>query len=145
MTTITQTFSRDHARCDQLFAQAEESVAKSQWERATTDVNTFITGMERHFSIEEDILFPAFRKRTGHNGGPTRMMQMEHQQMRQVFAEMQEYLTQQDREQYLGLSETLLMLMRQHNAKEEQMLYPMTDKMLQEDTAPIIEKMAGDQ
>ncbi len=144
MDTITQTFSRDHSRCDKLFARAEESVAKNKWADASTDVTKFITAMERHFSIEEDILFPAFQERTGQRGGPTRMMRMEHQQMRQVFAELQEYLTQQDRDQYLGLSETLLMLMRQHNAKEEQMLYPMTDKMLNDETPSICKQMDGD-
>jgi iron-sulfur cluster repair protein YtfE (RIC family) len=31
---------------------------------------------------------------------------------------------------FLGLSETLNMLMQQHNLKEENMLYPMSDRVL---------------
>jgi iron-sulfur cluster repair protein YtfE (RIC family) len=35
-----------------------------------------------------------------------------------------------DHDRYLGLSETLNMLMQQHNLKEENMLYPMSDQVL---------------
>ncbi|EDN71674.1 hypothetical protein BGS_0869 [Beggiatoa sp. SS] len=61
--------------------------------------------------------------------------------MRQVFADMQNSLTQRDGEQYLGLSETLLMLMQQHNAKEEQILYPMSDQMLGGAVSSILNRM----
>jgi iron-sulfur cluster repair protein YtfE (RIC family) len=39
-------------------------------------------------------------------------------------------LQSQDAEAYLGHSETLLLLMRQHNMKEEQVLYPMCEQHL---------------
>lgn len=141
MKTITQTLSQDHSRCDKLFAQAEESVAKTQWESAVTDFVDFRAAMERHFTMEEQVLFPSVEERTGQTAGPTQVMRMEHQQMRQVFASLQECITQQDSEQYLGLSETLLMLMQQHNAKEEQMLYPMSDQVLNHDVPSVIEQM----
>jgi hemerythrin-like domain-containing protein len=141
MKTITQTLSQDHSRCDKLFAQAEETVAKTQWERAATDFADFRAAMERHFTMEEHVLFPSVEERTGQTAGPTQVMQMEHQYMRQVFASLQECITQQDSEQYLGLSETLLMLMRQHNAKEEQILYPMSDQVLNQDVPSVIEQM----
>jgi iron-sulfur cluster repair protein YtfE (RIC family) len=34
-------------------------------------------------------------------------------------------LSAQDKDEYLGLSETLMVMMQQHNMKEEMMLYPM--------------------
>jgi hemerythrin-like domain-containing protein len=140
METIIQTFSHEHSRCDALFAQAEESAAKMQWERATTDFADFRAAMERHFTMEEQVLFPSVEARIGQIP-PLQVMRMEHQQMRQVFAEMQESLTQQDKDQYLGLSETLLMLMRQHNAKEEQMVYPLSDQTLGDDVPSVLNKM----
>ncbi|HDN27965.1 MAG TPA: hemerythrin domain-containing protein [Thioploca sp.] len=141
METITQTLSQEHSRCDELFAQAEDMVAKNQWAHAATDFANFETAMERHFTREEQVLFPTVEQCTGQTAGPTQVMRMEHQQMRQVFAEMQNSLTQQDSEQYLGLSETLLMLMRQHNAKEEQMLYPMSDRVLNDEVPSILNQM----
>jgi iron-sulfur cluster repair protein YtfE (RIC family) len=141
METITNTFSQEHSHCDKQFAQAEASIAKAQWEQGTAEFNAFHTAMERHFTMEEQILFPTIEERTGQTAGPTQVMRMEHQQMRQVFGEMQESCTKQDKEQYLGLSETLLMLMQQHNAKEEQILYPMSDQVLGDEAPSIINKM----
>ncbi len=140
--TITATFSQQHSHCDSLFAQAEFEVDKNHWETATTGLTTFINSMECHFTNEEQILFPRFEQCTGSaTAGPTQVMRFEHQQMRQLFQEMQASVVQQDRDQYLGLSETLLMLMRQHNAKEEQILYPMSDQMLADEVTTILESL----
>lgn len=139
--TITQAFSKEHSNCDKIFAQAENLVANKQWAEADSEFNKFYTAMEKHFTAEEEILFPTFEERTGHTMGPTQVMRMEHQQMRQIFAQMQTSLAQRDDEQYLGLSETLLMLMQQHNMKEEQMLYPMTDQALSNEITTIFERI----
>jgi len=141
METITQTLTNEHSHCDQLFAQAEEKVVKKQWELATTGFTNFRAAMEQHFTKEEQVLFPSFEERTGQTAGPTAVMRMEHQQMRQVFDEMQKALTEQDSEEYLGFSETLLVLMQQHNVKEQQMLYPMTDQVLSQEVASILNQM----
>jgi len=139
MTSITQTLSQEHHACDILFAQLETQVTNANWPTVITKLGNFLTAMEQHFTYEEQILFPALEKHTGPTLGPTQVMRLEHQQMRQLFQEMQESVTQQDRNQYLGLSETLLMLMRQHNAKEEQILYPMCDHTLNGVVAKLLE------
>jgi len=46
--------------------------------------------------------------------------------------------TANDKDAYLGLSETLNMLMQQHNMKEENMLYPMSDQVLSSDRDSVI-------
>jgi hemerythrin-like domain-containing protein len=139
METITQTLSAEHDHCDQLFALAEEKAANEQWEH--THFATFKAAMEEHFTMEEKVLFPAVEERTGQTAGPTAVMRMEHQQMRQIFDDMQKALTQQDSEEYLGLSETLLVLMQQHNAKEQQILYPMSDQVLNKEVPFILDQM----
>ncbi len=58
-------------------------------------------------------------------GGPTQVMRMEHQQMRALVQDLDTALNNQDKDRYLGLSETLMVMMQQHNMKEEMMLYPM--------------------
>lgn len=145
METITQTLSAEHSYCDQLFTQTEEKVANKQWEQASTHFVAFKMAMERHFTMEERILFPVVEERTDQTTGPTAVMRMEHQQMRQVFDEMDRALTQQDSEQYLGLSETLLVLMQQHNAKEQQILYPMSDHILSKEVPFILDQMRQQQ
>jgi len=73
--------------------------------------------------------------------GPTQMMRMEHTQMRQLFSDMAQAVENQDKDGYLGLSETLMMIMQQHNMKEEQMLYPMTDRTFGSGADEVLEKM----
>ena len=50
--------------------------------------------------------------------------------MREIFVAMNDVLASGDLEEFLGQAETLLILMQQHNIKEEQMLYPMCDRAL---------------
>jgi hemerythrin-like domain-containing protein len=61
------------------------------------------------------------------------IMRAEHVQIRGLIAEMKRDIEQQAADHYLGISETLLILMQQHNAKEEQMLYVMCDNVLGDD------------
>jgi hemerythrin-like domain-containing protein len=74
--------------------------------------------------------------------GPTQMMRFEHTQMRALSASMLEAAETKDRDSFLSSSETLLVLMQQHNIKEEQVLYPMSDGHLADEAGGIIARMA---
>ncbi len=124
--------AQDHKNCDQLFAKAENAASKEDWNTASQAFNEFVQAMERHLGIEEQEPFPAFEEETGILTGPTEMMRMEHEQMRTLFAEMKDALEQQNSDDYLGAAETLLIMMQQHNMKEEQILYNMMDQRLPE-------------
>lgn len=141
MTSIHQFMSGDHRKCDQLFASAEKAVADKKWDRAREIFDEFHREMESHFHMEEDVLFVRFEAATGMVGGPTAVMRSEHESMRELFRSMDENVSDQNRKGYLGNSETLLYLMQQHNAKEEQMLYVMADRSMAESAGEIIEQM----
>jgi hemerythrin-like domain-containing protein len=141
MGRITDFLSKDHERCDQLFLQAESNAQKGQWEAATTMFRMFQNSLERHLSIEEEILFPAMGEILGVTCGPTDVMRSEHRQMRQLVRSMDEAVTARNREEFLGNAETLLIMMQQHNFKEENMLYRMADQMLAQRPDEIIAAM----
>ncbi|MEW6253979.1 MAG: hemerythrin domain-containing protein, partial [Planctomycetota bacterium] len=86
-------------------------------------------------------LFPAFEERTGMRAGPTQVMRMEHAQMRELIDAMAQAVDAGDAERFLGLSETLNVLMQQHNLKEENMLYPMSDRTLGEERERVLDAM----
>lgn len=130
MSQISQYMTQDHRACDERFASAEEAVSTQDWESAATQFEGFQQAMERHLGMEEEILFPEFEQATGNTMGPTQMMRMEHEQMRDLIRQLAAALHAQDVDTYLGVSETLLIMMQQHNVKEEQILYPMTDQAL---------------
>ena len=129
-TTINAFMAAHHKECDELFVMAEQSVANGDWESGLNQWRHFNTELEKHFSREETILFPEFESVTGSVGGPTQMMRIEHMQMRSLTNEINKSITVKDKEQFLGLMETLMVTMQQHNMKEEQILYPMTDQSI---------------
>jgi len=137
---IKEFMAQDHKDCDSLFADAETAAAAENWDQATQSFKAFIAAMEHHLGMEENVLFPAFEQATGMTMGPTQMMRMEHAQMRELFSEMQEAVDNKQSDDYLGSGETLLILMQQHNMKEEQILYTMLDQHLHEDSDQFYEK-----
>ena len=130
MGQVTTFMSDDHRHCDHLFAAAEEAAANGDLPACRARLQAFEAAMTQHFAMEEQALFPAFEEATGNRMGPTRVMCLEHQQMREVLAALAEALAADDLDDYLGQADTLLILMQQHNIKEEQMLYPMSDRAL---------------
>ena len=127
MTDLTETLSADHRRCDRLFAKAEGLMNDGDWEAARSLLAQFAGALEAHFRMEEEVLFP---KLLAHVPGPVQVMLMEHAQMRQVLEALLDASAAGDRDGGLGQAETLFILLQQHNAKEEQILYPMADRTL---------------
>jgi hemerythrin-like domain-containing protein len=141
MRNILEYMSGEHERCDVLFANAEQAAAKGHWDEARKLFSDFAKELENHFTIEEQKLFPTVERAMGNTGGPIAVMRMEHSQMRELLENSIELIEQQDRDGFLGASETLLVLMQQHNMKEEQIVYPMTDRILGEDTRQVLSEL----
>lgn len=141
MDTILEHLTNDHRRCDGFFVAAEEAVAGGDWGQAAAQFDAFSRAMERHFVMEEEVLFPDFERASGSTMGPTQVMRLEHRQMRDLLADMAGAVEGKDADRFLGGSETLLILMQQHNAKEQQILYPMCDDLLAGQREGVIERM----
>ena len=131
----------DHRHCDGYFSTAEAAALQSDWDAAAIQLDQFLSAMQQHFTKEETVLFPAFEQCTHHTEGPTEVMRMEHTQMRELFQDLQQALVSHNASTYAGASETLLILMQQHNLKEEQMLYRMCEQMLARESGDLIERM----
>ncbi len=132
MQSVLDFFTTDHRGCDSLWAKAEGALDKKT-EGAKASFEAFDAAMRRHFAMEEEILFPAIEEKTGMvNQGPTAVMRMEHEQMRGVLDQMAQAIEAGDFQATLDQGDTLLMLIQQHNIKEEGVLYPMADQVLGE-------------
>lgn len=125
MSLIPEYMTDKHRECDEFFSEAESVVAEGNWSLATDKWQLFTQELNEHFTQEEEVLFPQFEQATGMTSGPTEVMRMEHTQARALVQSLDEALTAQDKDTFLGLSETLMVLIQQHNMKEEMMLYPM--------------------
>ncbi len=141
MTTIAEFLAAEHRGCDEVFAAAEDAANEGDLSRCRADFQEFCKVMEQHFRREEEVLFPAFEQASGNAMGPTRVMALEHRQMRETLTDMASALADGDLENFLGQADGLLILLQQHNIKEEQMLYPMCDRFLGAAAGSVIEAM----
>jgi len=131
---ISQFMTQEHRDCDTEFAAAEQAAANGDWAKAEEDFLAFSNDTLRHFKREEDELFPAFEAQTGSSEGPTQVMRYEHEQVKGLIGKLAGALESQDKDAYLSLCESMMILLQQHNMKEEQMLYAMCDRVLSPET-----------
>lgn len=135
-------FTDDHRRCDEIWSAVESAVDAGDTARAATLFAEFHADMLRHFAMEEEVLFPAFEQATGMQGGPTQVMRMEHEQMRAVLEQMANAASRGDFDQVVDHGDTLLMVVQQHNVKEEGVLYPMAEQRLASQWGEIASRLA---
>lgn len=140
MPTISQFLSADHRRCDDLFIAAERAIDAQDWANGVRLFDDFRTAIEQHLAMEEQVLFAAYEA-VASAQGPSQVMCIEHEQMRALFEYMARAAREQARTEYLGLAETLLVLMQQHNMKEEHVLYPLCNRLLAESAEDLIAHM----
>ncbi len=138
---LVGTLTDDHRGIDALWAELEAAVDRgSETNAALVErARSFVGHMNRHLAMEEEVLFPAFEEATGIVMGPTRVMRLEHDQMRAILSQITDHAERGAFDEMLDYGDTLHMLIQQHNAKEEGMLYPMSAAHLS--WPPLAEKM----
>lgn len=129
MQSISDFMEKDHDRLDGLFNQYKD-LKNSNQNKAKEIFSGLKSGLENHIMWEEEILFPLFEQKTGmFNGGPTAVMRMEHTSIKNFLNAISAKLTvgsiQTD-----NLDSNLVSILSEHNNKEENILYPMIDRLL---------------
>lgn len=131
----------DHRACDEIYSESENAAAAKDLDTAKTKFIEFYNKTLHHFDMEEKELFITFEKRTGMMGGPTQMMRYEHEQLRGLLNDMKKALEEDRVNDFFGIGESMMIMLQQHNMKEEQILYPMIDRALGGDAAVMIETL----
>jgi hemerythrin-like domain-containing protein len=122
--------TEEHRQCDELYAKVEKLIQEDNWDNVLEAFDAFKKATLLHFKKEEDILFPAFEETTGIVMGPTQVMRMEHTQAKELIDRMEKAIKERNKNTFLSLGDTFMVLIQQHNMKEEQILYPMCDQHL---------------
>jgi hemerythrin-like domain-containing protein len=128
--TVTDYLSWDHDRLDAIVADVERKVNEGRVAEASQGYEEFDRGLRRHIRIEEELLFPLFEARTGVVSGPTAVMRSEHREIERAIGLMRDALGRQDAEAFRDGLRFLRAVLPEHNAKEEHVLYPTTDRLL---------------
>ena len=144
MTPIRSFMTADHRHCDDLFAAAEKALGGNNLEAAAVAFARFQAAMLAHFAGEENTLFPAFEAKIGSSSGPTQVMRLEHAQMRALLAAAGDALLAGHPDDCLEQMDTLLIMMQQHNMKEENILYPMCDQHLSAEQPALLARLGNE-
>jgi uncharacterized protein (DUF2249 family)/hemerythrin-like domain-containing protein len=128
---VTEALVWDHARLDALETAAFEARARGALAQAREIFTDFAHGLRRHIDFEERLLFPEFDRRVGLEGenGPTAVMRAEHQAIVSLLLVMEREIDDPRAPIELSRAE-LRQIQRDHDLKEEQVLYPALDRML---------------
>lgn len=140
MQSIVEHLSSEHESCDRLFARLAAAIDSGDTVQAQAAYNAFRHAMQRHFAVEDAILFPAFE--AGSDAlGVTHIMRMEHEQMHELVDQLQAALDSGNPQSSAASLGLLSALIQQHNLKEEQMLYPLLERALQGKTDELVKRI----
>lgn len=139
--TVSHFFSRDHSEIDVLLhhlkrdldSSAERGVPSREALRAS--FREFDARLERHIRWEEEILFPAVERQVPDlTEGPGRVMRAEHEEIRALKSNVEERFLAEDApgsgmHEAARALDALMGILVEHNGKEEQVYYPMSDEI----------------
>lgn len=138
---LSAIMTHDHRECDVKFEHIEEAVSNKDFAKAEQLFTQWKKVNLRHFDIEETILFPETVNAMGMKIPPIMVMEMEHQQIKNCINQMETALSSKNGDDFLGFADTCMIMIQQHNMKEEQILYPMIDNALKNLDTQKIEKI----
>lgn len=128
--SVTRYLQSDHERLDAIVPEVVRLANEGSFAEARQRFGEFSCGLGWHIDVEEQVLFPAFEGLTGMTRGPTTVMRAEHVEIRERMQHVTDALASGDASATVAGLGALTAALGSHNVKEEQMLYPMTDRAL---------------
>jgi iron-sulfur cluster repair protein YtfE (RIC family) len=119
----------EHSYCDGLFDLIEPLAREGKWEEMQQALLAFRCALERHLEREERVLFPAMEEVQGGCCDPTRMLRAEHDGIRAGLAAAEAAGARREEQALSAAFEVLRIVLLQHRATEESVLYPLADAL----------------
>jgi len=131
--TITGFMTAEHAQINSKWEQTVAALTAEDFGKLHGLAGDFIAALQRHIHAEEQILFPAIEKKSG-DDEPTSAMRLEHRQMEHMMERLKPLLTVEELWTAIkaveGQETEPDALLRSHENKERDVLYPLADKVL---------------
>lgn len=130
MQTITECLKADHLRLDRLLDETFETVARGDLRGARVRFPEFARHLRDHMRFEEEFMFPIVERTICAAEGPICVMRRDHREIEDRLAGMQAALYLGDLAALRAEHEALVMTLENHNGREERVLYPAIDRVL---------------
>jgi len=128
--SISEYLEADHRRLDGLLTQAVDALGAGSVAQAARAFGLFGEGIEAHINLEERLLLPHVEEATG-PGGPAEVMREEHGRILRSVWTIGTQLRSGDAARCLEELDVLARLLSAHNVKEERVLYPAAERILE--------------
>ena len=137
---------------DTIFSlcQKVEEEQGASFDQLMQEVNDFSKDLDHHSEREEDILFRMMEVYLGKNGGPIAVMEYEHEQAHGYIGEFLKNIecssefTLVEKIKNANLIESAYHTLINHFAKEEQVLYPMAERMFTDEEKEIVKQKVSE-
>jgi len=123
VTSLTHCLELDHRRLDAALLETKDLATQGAFTPALDRFRVVAAGLSRHIDAEETILFPALGSAAA---GPVRVMCMEHVRLREHLEAIRAALAANS-SAWAEETRAFEVLLEQHNAKEERVLYPLSN------------------
>jgi iron-sulfur cluster repair protein YtfE (RIC family) len=127
--TLTGPLTAEHRRFDDLVGQLRAALAAGQLASARAPFAELDVTMRRHLRVEEEVVFPLFEART-RIAGPVEVMRREHLAIEALLELVRAALDRGERAAAAAAVAKLDALLGPHHLKEERILYPKTDRVV---------------
>jgi regulator of cell morphogenesis and NO signaling len=127
-TDVSILYGHDHDELD-AFLKQFQNLKRVDYAKAKPCFRQFKFGLQRHILWEDEILFPVFESKTGmKDNGPTAVMRQEHLLIKDAL-ELLHLKVQRNNPDSDAEENVLIDLLKNHNEKEEKILYPAIDQL----------------
>ncbi|MFQ5514020.1 MAG: hemerythrin domain-containing protein [Myxococcota bacterium] len=133
MKPITEILSREHQVVLSRLAELERALDVYAEEVLCDTLRFFDEVVTLHRRKEEEILFPALSAHFPPDAGPIACMLDEHREEKRHLQGLSQALDVGDREKIIIHGRSIVDLLRQHIMKEDHVLFPMAERLLDED------------
>jgi iron-sulfur cluster repair protein YtfE (RIC family) len=142
MPIISEFLQHDHHDLDERFVHAQRLVQSAEWDLAKVAIVRFARALREHIAMEQEILFPALATVVDVSG-PCHVMNIEHNEIHHLLELLYAACRDHEKLAFNVATKQLQQLLRSHNDKEENILYPLADRVLANDAEELIATMRG--
>jgi iron-sulfur cluster repair protein YtfE (RIC family) len=128
--TVTACLRSDHERLDRLLEEIESAGERRDLAGIELRFPAFARHLRDHMRFEEEYMFPVVEQALCSAEGPIAVMRHDHQEIEDRLAAMSAAIYLRDLAAFAAEHETLLWILSNHNGREERVLYPAIDRML---------------
>jgi hemerythrin-like domain-containing protein len=130
MSSIKDFLSTDHRECDEMFSKFEEALERSSAQEIEALYEEMRDRFFNHFKMEEEVVFKEFLESAGSGCNPIPVMISEHENMRSLISRIGESIKSGNKDMIYSLLDTLMIVVQQHNMKEENVMYNLLDQSI---------------